>query len=390
MKRTREGIRVRHGRSCPSPQGGRCSCQPGYEAWVYSARDRQKIRRTFRTHAEARAWRHDAHGALRKGTLSGPSRVTLREAAEAWLAAAQEGTIRTRSGDVFKPATLRGYDQALRDRILPELGAKKLAEVTRRDVLDLVDRLLAEGLDPSTIRNAVAPLRVIYRRAVDRGAVAVNPTAALRLPAARGQRDRIAEPAEGGKLIGSVPEADRALWATAFYAGLRSGELQALRWEDVDLATGLIRVERAYDPKARQFIEPKSRAGLRNVPIPSGLREYLIEHKLRSGRSVGLVFGRTAESPVDVRALVRRARTAWKNSGLTPIGLHECRHTYASLMIAAGVNAKALSTYIGHASVTITLDRYGHLMPGNETEAAGLLDAYLDRANSAARVAQLG
>jgi len=59
---------------------------------------------------------------------------------------------------------------------------------------------------------------------------------------------------------------------------------------------------------------------------------------------------------------------------------HECRHTFASLMIAAGVNAKALSSYLGHASVTITYDRYGHLMPGNEEEAAELLDAYLQRA----------
>lgn len=57
--------------------------------------------------------------------------------------------------------------------------------------------------------------------------------------------------------------------------------------------------------------------------------------------------------------------------------LHEARHTFASLMIAAGVNAKALSTYMGHSSIMITLDRYGHLMPGNEEQAAGLLDAYL-------------
>ena len=73
----------------------------------------------------------------------------------------------------------------------------------------------------------------------------------------------------------------------------------------------------------------------------------------------------------------------------TSITLHECRHTFASLMIAAGVNAKALSTYMGHANISITLDRYGHLMPGNEDEAAGLLDAYLERADTAARIAVL-
>lgn len=63
---------------------------------------------------------------------------------------------------------------------------------------------------------------------------------------------------------------------------------------------------------------------------------------------------------------------------ILPCSLHECRHTFASLMFAAGVNAKALSIYMGHASITITLDRYGHLMPGNEEEAAELLDTYLD------------
>jgi integrase len=73
-----------------------------------------------------------------------------------------------------------------------------------------------------------------------------------------------------------------------------------------------------------------------------------------------------------------RARAVWIAADLQPITLHECRHTYASLMIAAGVNAKALSTYLGHASITVTLDRYGHLLPGNEREAAGRLDRYLD------------
>jgi integrase len=79
-----------------------------------------------------------------------------------------------------------------------------------------------------------------------------------------------------------------------------------------------------------------------------------------------------------------RAQRTWRRAGLDPIGLHECRHTFASFMIAAGVNAKTLSVYMGHASVTITFDLYGHLMPGNEQEAARLLDAYLQRSTRAA------
>ena len=181
-----------------------------------------------------------------------------------------------------------------------------------------------------------------------------------------------------------------------------------LMWEDVDLAAGVIRVQRAWDPQACRAIEPKSQAGRRSVPIAAVLRDYLDEHKLRSGRTDGLAFGRSATSPFADSAVGQRARRTWANENerrreqaekdgedpdsvelLEPIRLHECRHTFASLMIAAGVNAKALSTYMGHANISITLDRYGHLMPGNEVEAAGLLDAYLQRADTAARVAQL-
>jgi integrase len=166
----------------------------------------------------------------------------------------------------------------------------------------------------------------------------------------------------------------------ALYAGLRRGELMALAWEHVDLFAGIIHVERSYDPKAAQFIAPKSRAGERRVPIASTLREHLIAQKLRGGRSEGLVFPSRNGTPFDSWAVKARADKAWKAAGLNPIGLHESRHTFASLMIAAGVNAKALSSYLGHASITITLDRYGHLMPGNEDEAAALLDRYLAQA----------
>ncbi len=140
-------------------------------------------------------------------------------------------------------------------------------------------------------------------------------------------------------------------------------------------------VERAWDAKVGE-IAPKSRAGLRKVPIPAVLRDYLLEHRMATGRRDGLVFGRTHDPPFDPAVLRARGLRAWKKAELDPITPHEARHTFASLMIAAGVNAKALSTYMGHSSVTITYDRYGHLMPGNEDEAAALLDAYLDRQTS--------
>jgi integrase len=149
--------------------------------------------------------------------------------------------------------------------------------------------------------------------------------------------------------------------------------------------------------------EPKSRSGRRTVPIPAVLRDYLDERLLGLDRRNGLVFGRSAESPFNPSSVDRRARRMWAVAAvgsflarqplpvaIEPIGLHEARHTYASLMIAAGVNIKAISTYMGHASIQITLDLYGHLLPGNEDEAASLLDAFLERANTQARLAQIG
>jgi integrase len=103
----------------------------------------------------------------------------------------------------------------------------------------------------------------------------------------------------------------------------------------------------------------------------------------------GLIFGRTAASPFDASAVQNRADTAWRRAALERITLHEARHTFASLMIAAGVNSKVLSTVMGHASVAITLDRYAKLFEAQEREAAGLLNAYLARADTAARLAHL-
>jgi integrase len=81
--------------------------------------------------------------------------------------------------------------------------------------------------------------------------------------------------------------------------------------------------------------------------------------------------------PTDPGILRRRTYKHWEDSGLKSLGFHEGRHTFASIGIAAGLNAKTLSTYLGHAMITITLDRYGHLMPGSEVEARALLDRYL-------------
>ena len=111
--------------------------------------------------------------------MRAPSQITLGEAAEAWLAGVRDGSIRNRSGDRYKPSVVRGYETALRLRVLPQIGARKLSEIRRSDLQDFADRLLGDGADTSTTRNTLMPLRAIFRCAAARGDVAVNPTSGL-------------------------------------------------------------------------------------------------------------------------------------------------------------------------------------------------------------------
>lgn len=379
MART-PGIQVRHARSCRTGGGGRCNCQPSYRAEVYLKRESRKVRKTFSTHDQAREWRDQALVAARRGALRAPSARKLTEVAEQWLEGAKSGAITNRSGDPYKPAAVRGYEKALRLRVLPDLGDARLTDVRLTDLQGLVDKMRADGLAPSTVESTINPVRAIYRRAHQRGEVTINPTRGLELPAIRSKPRRFATPSEAAALIAAVPSQDRAVWATAFYAGLRRGELRGLRVEDVDLAAGLLHVRRGWDDIEGE-IAPKTSHGRRKVPIPAVLRDHLDAHELPS-EPTALIFGRRAGAPFEPTKLTARATKAWEGARLERLTLHEARHTFASLMIAAGVNAKALSTFLGHYSIAITLDLYGHLMPGSEDEAAALLDAYLDAARS--------
>ena len=222
----------------------------------------------------------------------------------------------------------------------------------------------------------------------------MNPTTGLSLPAVRGKRDRIASPREAAQLIQALPAEDRALWATAMYAGLRRGELIALQWADVDLATGVIHVCRGWDQYEGE-IEPKSEAGKRRTCVTARLKRLLREHLECTGRrGSDLVFGSTATQPFSSSTVNDPARRAWDRARaredadgvipeaerIRPIGLHECRHSAVSQMLDAGVGIDKVSKFMGHASITITIDRYGHLLPGGGAGAAALLDAYQEGA----------
>ncbi len=149
----------------------------------------------------------------------------------------------------------------------------------------------------------------------------------------------------------------------------------------IDPENRMLEVRRGWDPTAREFVKPKN-GKARTVPIIERLAILLADHfvLLDHPPPEALLFSSPKDSryPIHPRQFRRHAAKAWKAAGLEPLGFHEARHSFASIAIASGLNVKTLSTYMGHATTTITLDRYGHLLPGNEAEARERLDAYLD------------
>ena len=385
------GIVKVHVRTCKAPSS-RCTCgkRVRYQASTWSPRDGKRIRKHFKTEGEAKGWREDATRAVRRGELRAPTKLTIKQAADALIEGMRSGAILDRSGEPYKPSTTRTYDISLRLRVLPAVGHVALCKLERRQVQALVDGWREEGLMPSTIANQLDPIRVLYRHALHDGDVTIDPTSNLRLAAVRGRRTRVAGPAEAVTLLGALAAFERALWGTAMYAGLRYGELRALRWWDVDLEKGKVHVLRSWDQKAG-VIPVKTEAGLRSVPVIGALRRILVEHKLATGRGGDdLVFGRTAELVFTHSTVYKRALKAWKAAKLTPIGLHESRHTAASTMIAAGANMKQVSTYMGHANIKITLDRYGHLLDGDDDRFIAQMDEFLEPTNGEAEVTPIG
>lgn len=363
-----------------------------YRAEVYDNAVRKTAVKTVPTLAAARNWRDDMKVKIRSGEATAASSPTLAayagfelcdgawvETGDGWMADARAGKIRSRKGGKYTDATLRSYEGDLRLRVMPTLGHRKLKAIDREEIQNLIEGLQGTVKD-GTVRNTITALMALFRRAtmMKRQTGVVNdPTRNLVLPTPGDSRQRIATPEEAELLLSLVPEGDRALWACAFYAGLRAGEIMALRWEDVDLAKGVLVVWRSYDPKAKAFKAAKTKAGTgRSVFIAAPFARELA----KLDRTDGLVFGKDGVKPFVYTSLRNRALAAWAQANAQPIGLHECRHTFASIAIAAGLNAKTLCEMMGHSSVSTTFDLYGKLMPGHEGVARELFDAYLDGA----------
>jgi len=318
-------------------------------------------------------------GGLSKAT------VTLKEYAEQWLT--REAQVRC------KASTLDLYRQQLANHILPSFGPLSLSEITRERVKTFLADRIANGLNPSTVQSLLIPLRAILYAAVENGAIPSNPAARMGRfvrPLQRQSAERI-NPFTRPEIIELLRVADARMpdWyplvLCAARAGLRRGELLGLQWSDFDFERRLIFVRRQY--YRRQVTTPKN-GKVRLVDMSAQLTRVLLIFKARKegeasavGRSLSpWVFpNSTGQNPVQGSWLGTRV---WKPlllaAGLRHRGVHQIRHTYASLLLADGQSLAYVRDQLGHHSIKITVDTYGHLVPGENKAAVDRLDDVLE------------
>jgi integrase len=373
------------------------------EAWVAAYTDFEGKRRirTFEKRHEAVAFHASVTGDVRSGIHVPDSQsVTVAEAGRLWLEGCEAAGLERSSLDYYR--------QHLDRHIIPLLGAVKLSRLTLPMVRAFEDKL---ALDRSRamVRKVRISLGALLTDAQDRGLIGQNVVHA-RARRRRGKDARIAARQNSKLKVGiDIPSPDeiraiipklsgmrRPLLLTAIFAGLRASELRGLRWADIDLKRGVIHVRQRAD-RYGEVGRPKSEAGERTIPIPPFLINTLREHKLACPtNSLDLAFPNSkgkfdhrnsivekAFQPAQVAAGVIDQDGAAKYSGL-----HALRHFYASWCINRKVDgglelpAKVVQERLGHASIVMTMDTYGHLFPRNDdgAELAAATSALLARA----------
>jgi len=293
--------------------------------------------------------------------------------------------------DTVRPTTYERYEQIVRIHVRPALGSVKLKNLTPVHVRGLYREKLEAGLSARTVQYIHVTLHKALKQAVQDGLIPRNATEAVKAPQVRREEMR---PLSGDqvKVLLEVARGDRleALYVLAIYTGLRQGELLGLKWEDVDLESGTLRVRRTLvTAKGGPVLTaPKTKGSRRSVKLTQGAVEALrshLKHQLqeidRAGslwRENGLMFASESGEPLDRRYLTScRYKALLKRAELPMIRFHDLRHTCATLLLSKNVNPKIVSEMLGHASIAITLDTYSHVLPNMRDQAAAAMEEAL-------------
>ena len=307
---------------------------------------------------------------------------TVEEYLARWLSNSVRDTVRQR--------TYERYESIVRVHLAPAIGKVKLKALTPDHVRGLYRKKLDGGLAPRTVLHIHRTLSKALKQATDDGLIPRNAAAPVKPP--RPSREEIRPlNREQVRALFEAAREDRleALYVVAVTAGLRRGELQGLKWEDLDLEAGTLQVQRTLsEPKGGYVFEaPKAGKG-RNVRLTRKAMAALREHRKRQleermqkaglWREQGLVFPSAVGTPLWGGNLNRAFKTLLKRAGLLhSFRFHDLRHTCATLLLRQGVNPKFVQELLGHRDVSLTLNTYSHVLPDMGDVAASAMDEAL-------------
>lgn len=330
--------------------------------------------KTFDRRADADRWLAATEVSKARGEWIDPrsGRCTFAEWAQQW----QETLVDLR------PATRDRDLRILRGHLLPHFGPMPLVKINVTTVSGFVSRLLADGqLAPATVRKIGQVLSKVMRDAVAAGLIAKSPCDGVRLPAEARREMAFLTPSQVTALAAAVGADWEDLVLTAAYTGLRWAELVGLRVDRLDPDRRSITVvEQAVEVSGRfEWGPPKTAAGRRTVSLPAVLASLLEVRLTRPevARS-GLVFPTPLGDPIRRSNFGRRVwMPALRSLGLDGLRFHDLRHTAVAMAIGQGAHPKTLQQRMGHSSVTVTLDRYGHLYDGLDVQVAESLNGLM-------------
>jgi integrase len=371
------GIVRRHVATCASKTGGRCRCPERYVVRITVDGERLTSP-TIYSIVEARAWR----GRLQAGGKAQASKAaagpTVGALFEQFVADARAGIAVNRSGRAYRPRAIDDYVTAWTKHARADLASRAIADVTRGDVQALLDKLARDGVGASRLQSVATGLRALWRWAGARDRCDPNALNGLRMLKVKAKPRTILSPAQVQTIL--APLTGRALvgHALAAYTSARAQEVGGTTWADVDWRA--LEVRLAEDEDAR-----KTPAAQRTVPILDPLFPILRAEWERVGKPVGRVPLIPGDTTPARRAdeMRRAAADQWKSALVAQIGLHDLRHSFISWALAAGVPLPDVRNLAGHESGEalgaggVTMDVYGHALPGYVDRARLTLNAWI-------------
>ncbi|MDY7106442.1 MAG: site-specific integrase [Actinomycetota bacterium] len=343
---------------------------------------------TFPTRRQAQEWLNEQLGAAQRGESVRRRTLTVDDYLAGWLEHREAVVGRRRT-------TMNRYRSLLAHHVSPTLGHVEVQQVTTADVDELYAAMIRAGLARATVRQLHAVLGKALSDAEAKGVIVRNPVRHASPPSMAGATDEMTvwTPAELAQFFELAAEHRLAsLWRLAAMTGMRRGEVCGLRWSAVDLTQGVVRVERTRTTAGGAEIvesEPKSQRSRRVITLDRETTRVLSSHRraerelemsLRgSARRGGEVFTNPATAEAMRPDSVSRAwERLVQRLPLPTIRFHDLRHTHATHLLAAGVDPLVVSRRLGHANVAFTLNTYGHLLPGQDGQAAQVVGDLVD------------